>query len=129
MKKYLIILSVLALVLVTGFYALNAYIYNEKQNRNASEEMPGAITLTGTYACLPSKKNITACMYGLRTDDGSYYLLDFDWITKEISSIALDDRISFRGTITPADQLKEVRWKDFDIVGKFSVLSSSLKKL
>lgn len=127
MKKLLLIAIAVAIVLVGGFYAFNAYIYAEKQG-DPSDIRAYRGTLSGEVVCLPhadtSGPTTLECALGLRTDVGEYYALDFATMSQEQPAPETGTRLSANGLITPIEMLSSDHWKKYDIEGIFSVTDS-----
>lgn len=126
MKKALLILAAVAVVLVAGFYTINAYIYNEKQ-ADPNDIVSYRGTLEGEVVCLPHE-GTDECALGLRTDVGEYYALDLALLSQEDAKVGIGARISANGLITPVEMLSADHWQTYDIEGIFSV-TDSLKTL
>lgn len=131
MKKALTITVLAAALLVGGFYAFNAYIYNQKQAD------PGDVrsyrgTLTGEVVCLPHRNtdgpNTMECAFGMKTEVGEYYALDFTAMSQEQPPLDTGDRFTANGLITPLELLSTDHWQKYDIEGIFSV-TDSLRRL
>lgn len=125
----LIIIVTLA-VIVGGFFALNSYIYNEKQEGGEIENYRG--TLTGEVVCLPhrdtSGPQTMECAFGMRTDAGEHYALDLVLMSQEHPPLNTGERITANGLITPLELLSTDHWQKYDIEGIFSV-TDSVEKL
>jgi hypothetical protein len=125
MQKPLLIIAAVAIVLVAGFYAFNAYIYNEKQG-DGTEVTAYRGTLTGTQVCLPhadtSGPQTMECALGMQTDVGEYYALDFGPLPQGLPpDLAADERFSATGIITPVELLSADHWRKYAIEGILSV--------
>lgn len=129
MKKLLPIIGVTIVFLVVGFYALNAYIYHEKQGDGAGA---GDIrsyegTLTGTHVCLPHRDtdgpHTMECALGMKTDTGEHYALDLQFLPDPKPDLSTGERFSATGLITPVEMLSSDHWQKYDIEGIFSVES------
>lgn len=127
MKKALLIIIAIAVVLVAGFYALNAYIYAEKQG-NPADIVSYRGTLSGEVVCLPHANTdgpqTMECAYGLKTDAGEYYALDLAAMSQEHPPLETGERIKANGLITPIELLSSDHWKIYAIEGIFSVTDS-----
>ncbi len=127
MKKTLLLIAALVIALIAGFYAFNAYIYNEKQG-DGSDVTSYRGTLTGEVVCLPHADTdgpqTMECAYGLRTDTGEHYALDLTLMSQENPPLETGERMSANGLITPLEMLSSDHWKKYDIVGIFSVTDS-----
>lgn len=113
--------------LVGGFYLFNNYIYEEKQGDGNTYE-PYRATLSGEYLCLPhvdtSGPQTLECAFGLKTDDGTYYALDFNLMSQAILDLQTGQHISASGVVTPIERLSTDHWQKYPIVGIFSVTDS-----
>ncbi len=122
MKKALLITGITAIVLILGFYALNAYIY-EKQGDGNIESYFG--TLTGEMVCLPHKDTTgpqtKECAIGMKTDVGEHYGLDFSVLSQTRPDIETGDRFTASGRITPIEMLSSDHWQKYDVKGILSV--------
>ncbi len=129
LKPLLIIVTTLA-ALLTAFYAFNGYIYNEKQQTTVVERYRGA--LEGEYVCLPhvdtSGPQTDECTFGIRTDTGEYYAVDFALMSQMDPLLVLGDRFSASGMIVPIEMLSTDHWRQYPIVGIFSVTDSVQKE-
>jgi hypothetical protein len=122
MKRILIVLAVVVAAVVVGFFALNSYIYKEKQEGPMVEPYFG--TLSGVQVCLPHKdtteEQTLECAAGMKTDSGEYYVLDLDDATN-IEVMKGGTRFTAVGTITPIELLSSDHWQKYQVSGIFSV--------
>ena len=99
--------------IVWGFFALNNYIYREKQGGATYE--PYRATLSGEFLCLPfidtSVPQTDECAFGLRIDDGSYYVIDFNLMSQGMPGVAQGDRMTATGLVTPIERLSTDPWR------------------
>lgn len=130
MKKALTIIAVIAIILVGGFYALNAYIYAEKQ-ADTGEVTRYRGTLTGEVVCLPHKDTTgpttLECALGMRTDAGEHYVLDLALMSQQNPPLETGERFTANGVIIPMELLSTDHWQKYDVVGIFSVTDSLTK--
>lgn len=131
MKKILSLIIAIVIFLIAGFYALNAYIYTEKQG-DPMDIQSYRGTLTGTVVCLPPKDkdgpNTRECAFGMRTDAGEHYAVDLAMMSQQAEPLDSGDRFTANGLITPVEMLSTDRWQKYDIVGIFSVTDSMVKE-
>lgn len=124
--KILAILGAAALVLLAGFFSFNAYIYNQKQAENPIERYRG--TLSGEFLCLPhvdtAGPQTDECAFGLKTDAGEYYAVDFALMSQMAPEITPGERFTASGMITPIEMLSTDHWRKYQVVGIFSVTDS-----
>lgn len=132
MKRLFLILGGIAVILLAGFFALNTYIYQEKQADPAEEIEPYRATLTGEYVCLPhtdqNGPQTLECALGIKTDVGEYYALAFAPMSQTPPDLKTGDRFSANGTITPIEMLSTDHWQKYPIEGIFSVTDSVEKR-
>lgn len=126
MRKLFVLAVVFSLVLAGWFFVINNYIYNQKQGdiRNIA---PYKGTLTGEYVCLPHKNTkgpqTLECAFGLKTDSGEYYALDFNLTSQKIPNFKTGERYSVTGTITPVELLSSEQ--KYNIQGIITVTESA----
>lgn len=126
MKKLLSTIVLIVVILVAGFYAFNAYIYQEKQGDNTDITSYRG-TLSGEVVCLPHKgdgPHTMECAYGLKTDAGEHYALDLAAMSQQHPPLETGERFTANGLITPIEMLSSDHWQTYDIVGIFSVTDS-----
>ena len=135
MKKTTTALGIILLVLIASFVTLNKYVYDEKQaspEEGAASYEPYRGTLAGEYVCLPhvdsSGPQTMECAFGLKTDAGEYYAVDFSLMSQTPPPLAVGDRFSASGLITPIERLSTDHWRQYPIEGIFSV-TDSVEKL
>lgn len=123
MKKIALVVLAAIVVLVAAFFALNAYIYREKQEGNEAERYHG--TLTGVQVCLPHADTdgptTLECALGMQTDAGEYYALDLSALADAFPRVPEGRRFRATGLITPVELLSTDHWRKYDIEGIMSV--------
>jgi hypothetical protein len=126
MQKIAIWLIIGVMVLTGGFYMFNSYIYNQKQ-QSTDDIIPYSATLTGEYTCLPHTNTegpqTLECAFGLKTEEGLYYALDFNYFPEAVppENLLTGESYTFTGTVTPAVMLSNDYWQKYPIEGIFSV--------
>ncbi len=140
MKKQLIWGVILIGVLYVAFWSFNSYIYNEKQagstvenNQSGEAVVPERRTITGEYVCLPHRDKTgpqtMECTFGLKSDTGEHYSLDFMLSSRLAPDLNVGDRLTVSGVFTPLERLSADFWYRYDIVGIISVTDFSLGNL
>lgn len=130
MRKPILIIGILAVVLVAGFFLLNSYIYNQKQAGANEDVTPYRGTLTGKYVCLPpageSDPETPECVSALKTDLDEYFVIDFNLMSQDQPDLQEGDRFTASGLITPIENLSTDHWQQYpvDIEGIFSITDS-----
>lgn len=131
MKKTLPIALTLIVLVIAGFFAFNSYIYQEKQDTSPITTDPYRGTLSGTYTCLPHREQsgpqTMECAFGLQTETGEMYAVDWSLLSQEREQMSTGDRFSANGLITPIENLSSDHWQKYAIVGVFSVTDSVTK--
>lgn len=128
--KTIAILGGALVVLLGAFFYLNAYIYEEKQEPNAIEAYRG--TLTGEFLCFKSasaQPQGEECVSGMQTDTGELYSIDFSLMSQTPPTLTPGERFSASGLITPIEMLSTDHWRQYGIVGIFSVTDSVKKEV
>lgn len=124
--KFVVAVGTVIVLGIAAFYTVNASIYHEKQEPTAI--VPYRATLSGEFVCLPhtdtSGPQTTECAFGLKTDSGEYYAIDFNLMSQTPPQLATGERFSASGTITPVEMLSSNHWQQYPIVGIFSVTDS-----
>lgn len=134
-KKVLFAIATI-LIVVIGFFAFNSFIYQEKQAPSSDRKMQDITsyqgTLSGEYVCLPHKDQsgpqTLECAFGLKTDSGEYYAVDFSAMSQTNPGVNIGDRFQATGLITPIEMISSNHWQIYPIKGIISV-TDSVKKL
>lgn len=91
-------------------------------------DVPRRVSLSGTYVCLPHRNQngpqTLECAFGLKTDTGEYYAIDFSAMSQTPPSVATGDTISANGLLVPIEQISSDQWRIYPIEGIFSVTDS-----
>ncbi len=128
-KKVVIIFAFLGLAAsaVFAFFTFNQFIYNQKQ-ADSEHVLPYDGSLSGEYVCLPHRDTsgpITMeCAFGLKTENGEYYALDFG-ANADPSIFQAGQATNITGRFTPIELLSTDHWKIYDIEGIISVDDTS----
>jgi hypothetical protein len=113
-------------VLAGGFWALNSYVYQQKQEGAAIEQYRA--TLAGEYVCLPHKDTTgpqtDECEAGLRTDTGEYFAFNLQLMSQAHEPLVVGQRIRANGVVHPVEMLSTDYWQRYPIVGIFSITDS-----
>jgi hypothetical protein len=116
-------------LLVAGFFALNNYIYKEKQADPSEQSFePYRATLSGEYGCLPHKDTrgpqTDECMGGIRTESGEYYAVDTNLMSQMHAPLEIGQYITGNGLVTPIERLSSDHWQKYEVEGIFSITDS-----
>lgn len=111
------------LLLVGTFFFVNNYIYQQKQSSQGDVVTSYEAKLTGEFVCLPTTAGdgvLEICTYGVKTNSGEYYSLDFnsesDW-----SHFRAGKRFSAKGIIDPNESLNADSQDQLRTQGKFTI--------
>ena len=126
---YFAVGATLLVGLIVGlFIALNTPLPQSEEV--VIETEPYRATLAGEYVCLPLKDKsatqpqIEECAFGLRTESGEYYAIDFNLMSQMHSPLAVGDNLSAAGVVTPIDRLSTDQWQKYEVKAIFSVTDS-----
>ncbi len=93
---------------------------------------PKNVTLSGVYVCLPHKDNTRLypdeCTFGIKTDDGKYYAVNFGASSQAIKDFTNGKKIKAEGFTVIKEALSANQWGRYNMEGIFTVtkmLSSS----
>jgi hypothetical protein len=101
-----------------------------QQTQEAVQTTPDApantmVTLSGTYVCLPFLPTVTKtadCAFGIRTDTGEYYAVNFGASAGSMADFRDGAHITARGMIILRADLRPDSWTSFDIQGLFTIM-------
>jgi hypothetical protein len=119
--------TVLLLVLVATalFFAQNNQV---SPSEMVTDTEPYRATLAGEYVCLPHKDTSSPqtdeCIFGLRTEGGEYYAIDFYLMSQMHKPLSIGDTLSAAGVVTAVERLSSDHWQKYDVKGIFSVTDS-----
>lgn len=120
--------TLLALALVLAVAAAG-YFLMSFANRTEVEELdptPQNVTLSGTYVCLPhidtAGPQTDECAFGLKTDDGTYYAVNFGASASAVEQFQSGARITAEGFVVIKEALSSDQWAKYDMKGIFTVI-------
>jgi hypothetical protein len=121
-----IILAVVLLIIIAiaGFFAWQKTAPAENLNLDAT---PQNATLSGTYTCLPhvdtSGPQTMECAFGLKTDDGDYYAVNFGQSADAMNQFQSGAHITAEGFVVPKEALSSDNWAKYNMKGIFTITS------
>ncbi len=87
--------------------------------------LPINTTLSGTYTCLPfidpKIPPTEECVFGLKTDDGVYYLVNFGQSASAIEQFKNKNHIKAEGFIMLKEALSTNQWVKYNMKGIFTI--------
>jgi len=97
--------------------------YIEDVTKGTYIAVPERRTVEGTYVCLPHKDTAgpqtMECAFGLETEDGIFYALDFNILRSSdiMSNLITGQRVRIEGTFVPVEHLSTSIWSRYAIEG------------
>jgi hypothetical protein len=89
------------------------------------DSTPSAVTLTGTYGCLPhldtKGPQTEECAFGLKTDDGEYFAVNFGASASSAEQFRSGAHITAEGFVVPKEALNNDQWMKYNMKGLFTV--------
>lgn len=83
------------------------------------------ITLSGTYTCLPlldkTKVREGECVFGMRTEDGEYYMVNFGASASAMAEFQNRAHITAKGFVNLKETLNTDQWAPYDMKGVFTI--------
>ncbi len=122
-KNALIVVCVLFALTVAGyFFFYNRQIETPLQNQN---DTPYNVTLSGTYTCLPHLNTegpqTMECAFGLKTDDGVYYAVNFGASAGAMDQFKSGEHITAEGFVVIKEALSTNQWQKYNMKGIFTI--------
>jgi hypothetical protein len=120
MKKIYIVAGVVVVLLIVLFWHKDS-----RQDILPINGGPITITLSGTYVCLPfidTKMPASGeCVFGLKTDDGVYYMVNFGQSASAKQQFDKRAHITAEGFVTPKEALSTDHWVPYNMKGIFTI--------
>lgn len=127
MKKSIITLVVLIVILLT---LGGLVVWNSPTTPSApiTETPISAVkTVNGVFTCLPhrdtSGPQTMECAFGLRSEDGSHYALDWGDSATSAFDLPMDRKFSVTGLFVPIEALSTDYWQRYAVRGIIKVAS------
>ncbi len=121
----LIIIGVLVIISV-GFTAF----YNRVALKAPEpiDSLPQNVTFSGVYVCLPhlneSESLTEECVFGLKTDDGEYYMVNFGARASAMEEFQSGKHITAEGFVVIKEALSTDQWVNYNMKGIFTITFS-----
>jgi hypothetical protein len=120
MKKNIIMLFVA--IVVIGIVIISVGFKKEKAELDPT---PKNVTLSGVYVCLPHKDTTgpqtEECAFGIKTDDGDYYAVNFGQSADAMNQFQSGSRIKAEGFTVIKEALSTNQWDKYNMKGIFTV--------
>jgi hypothetical protein len=120
-KNLHLIVVGLAAAAVIGYMAFAGGSIGAQKDTAAQKH----VTLSGTYACLPhadtTGPQTEECAYGFKTDDGTYYALDFGASADASAQFESGKHATLEGSVYPKAALNSDHWAKYQMEGILTV--------
>ncbi len=118
-KKIIIALIIVALC------ALAYVAIRSSREMPPLDSVPYNTTLSGTYVCLPhidtSEPQTEECAFGLKTDDGDYYAVNFGQSAENKEQFETKKHIRAEGFVVIKEALNSDQWFKYNMKGIFTI--------
>lgn len=99
---------------------------------NASlDSTPQSVTLSGTYVCLPhidtSGPQTEECAFGLKTDTGDYYAVNFGQSADAMRQFQHGAHITAEGFVVIKEALNTDQWAKYEMKGIFTITAPNVE--
>ncbi len=119
----LMILVIILFVIFFVVYFTSGVRHRPTERSFAADVTSHRATLLGMFTCLPhitsDGPHTEECAYGIKTDDGAYYALDFGALST-VPSLSAGNQIQVSGLLTPVEMLSSNHWQRYPIQGILS---------
>ena len=119
MKKIYIVAGVVVVLLIVLFW------HKDSTQVVPINGGPIIVTLSGAYVCLSfidtKMPNSEECVFGLKTDDGLYYMVNFGQSASAKAEFDRRARITAEGYVVPKEALSTDQWALYNMKGVFTI--------
>lgn len=125
-KNTIIGIVLLIALAVVGYFFFSGYSFNFNKTKYAElDSTPRNMTLSGTYVCLPhldtTGPQTMECAFGLRTDSGEYYAVNFGQSADAIAQFQSEAHITAEGFVVIKEALSTDQWQKYNMKGIFTI--------
>jgi hypothetical protein len=121
--------TVLAIGVVAAVAVVGYFLYSGGYLRGSVPQdidpTPRDATLSGAYVCLPhldtAGPQTTECAFGLKTDDGIYYAVNFGASAQAMEQFQSGVHITAQGNVVPKEALSSDHWANYNMKGIFTI--------
>ncbi len=116
--KYFLTAIILAIAVSIGVLVYNA------SASPAVDPTPIPTTISGVFECVPHKgdgPSTTECAFGIKTDDGTHYAVNFGQSGEAMQLFQAGARIKADGFLVIREALSTDHWDAYDMKGIFTV--------
>jgi hypothetical protein len=124
MNKYIAVAAGIVVVAIIGLTTYFRPLAPATMN-DTHDGTPRTATLSGTYTCLPhlntSGPQTMECAFGLKTDQGDYYAVNFGASGDAMSQFMSGEHIRAEGFIVIKEALSSDQWQKYNMKGIFTI--------
>jgi hypothetical protein len=124
-QKSVLFALIAILVVIASYLVLTQNTADSALGGNALDATPKDMTLSGTYTCLPhmdtSGPQTMECAFGLKTDDGDYYAVNFGESADAATQFQSGAHIRAEGNVVIKEALSSDHWQKYNMTGIFTV--------
>ncbi len=108
-----------------GIYMIFISFSGDSLSPESLDPTPQNVTLSGTYVCLPhlntSGAQTTECAFGIKTDDGVYYAVNFGQSADAMTQFRSGAHITADGFVVIKEALNTDQWQKYNMKGIFTI--------
>lgn len=108
-----------------GIYMIFISFSGDSLSPESLDPTPQNVTLSGTYVCLPhlntSGAQTTECAFGIKTDDGVYYAVNFGQSADAMTQFRGGAHITADGFVVIKEALSTDQWQKYNMKGIFTI--------
>lgn len=123
-KNTLLAVSIVIVVAIAGFLFFSGVSLPGKTAYDL-DPTPKNMTLSGVYVCLPhldtTGPQTEECAFGLKTDDGVYYAVNFGASADAMNQFQSGARITAEGFVVIKEALSTDQWAKYNMKGIFTI--------
>lgn len=123
-KNTFIAIGTIIALLVVGYF----FFYNNSFKMMSNTDLdatPKNTTLSGTFECLPhldtTGPQTDECAFGLKTDDGVHYAVNFGAGADSMNQFQSGARITAEGFVVIKEALSSNQWAKYNMKGIFTI--------
>lgn len=111
-------------LIITGYYFA---LQTSSPERTAipMDSLPMNVNISGSYVCLPYLDKDRApseeCVFGLKTDDGVYYMVNFGASASAMKEFQERKHIKAKGFVVLKEALNTDQWVPYNMKGIFTI--------
>jgi hypothetical protein len=111
---------------MVGLFILYDRQHSEvKEISEFPDSRPYEVTLSGTYTCLPfidgKMQPEDECIFGLKTDEGEYYMVNFGQSAAAKEEFDKRLHIKAKGFVVVKEALSTNHWNAYNMKGIFTI--------